>query len=480
MSAVRVRFAPSPTGELHVGGLRTALFNYLFARKHGGRFVLRIEDTDRARFVAGTEEGIIDVLAWAGIAPDEGPHVGGPFGPYRQSERLQLYQKAAETLIAQGNAYKCYCTPEELDEMRKGQQARGLPLKYDGRHRDLTDGQRKSLEAEGRKPVVRMRIPERDERIVVRDAIRGDVDFNSNQLDDQVLLKSDGFPTYHLAVVVDDNAMEISHILRAEEWLPSTPKHVYLYRWLGYAEPVFAHLPLLLNEDRSKMSKRKGDLAVVDYRRKGYLADALVNFLALLGWSPGDDREILTRGELVELFSIERIGKSGAVFDRKKLNWMNQSYIQALSGDAFRELVEPFVDAALFGERDEKYMRGLAASVQPSLVTLADFNERARVFTRRDDEPVAPELLAAMQSEDARKVLAALGDCIVGLETLDQAAFKQLTKDVQQQTQLKGKALFAPMRAAITLEKEGPDLAQIVEIFGKEKTLARIERALKQ
>ena len=478
MSAVRVRFAPSPTGDLHVGGLRTALFNYLFAKKHGGAFVLRIEDTDQERLVPGAEQGIVDVLLWAGIAPDEGPHVGGDFGPYRQSERLERYREAAETLLGQGNAYKCYVTPEELDQMRKDQQARGQPLKYDGRHRNLSEEERRRFEDEGRKAVIRMRIPDKDERIVVRDVIRGNVEINSPQLDDQVLIKSDGFPTYHLAVVVDDDAMGISHILRAEEWLPSTPKHVLLYRWLKLQEPVFAHLPLLLNEDRSKMSKRKGDVAAEDYRRKGYLPDALVNFLVLLGWSPGDDREIMTREELVEEFSLERIGRAAAVFDRSKLDWMNQQYIQALPVDELLDMAAPFVDEGIRGTHDEQSMHRLAASVQTSLVTLADFNERARVFSRRDDEPVLPELVETMATEDAQRAFRAAYSRLETLAKLDQGAFKLLMKEVQEETQLKGKALFAPMRAAITLEKAGPDLAQIVEVFGRDKTLARIGQAL--
>jgi nondiscriminating glutamyl-tRNA synthetase len=479
MSAVRVRFAPSPTGELHIGGLRTALFNYLFARNQGGRFILRIEDTDRERYVEGTEEGIIEILAWAGIAPDEGPHVGGPHGPYRQSERLHLYREAAERLMEQGNAYRCYCTPEELDEMRRSQQARGLPPKYDGRHRNLSEEERKRYEAEGRKPVIRMRIPDKDERMIVRDAVRGNVAFNSSQLDDQVLIKSDGFPTYHLAVVVDDDAMQITHILRAEEWLPSVPKHLYLYRWLGYEEPVFAHLPLLLNPDRSKMSKRKGDVAAEDFRKKGYLPDALINFLALLGWSPGDDRELMSREELVRDFSLERIGKAAAVFDRGKLDWMNQHYIQQLAqDDLFQLIVKGFVDPEGVAAEGEAKMHGITAAVQPSLVTLADFNERARVFFRTDEEPVVAEVTASFRTADAQRVLHALHSRLQSVETLDQASFKALMRDVQRDTELKGKQLFAPVRAAITLEKEGPDLSEIVEVFGKEKTLARIEQAL--
>ena len=476
MSAVRVRFAPSPTGELHVGGLRTALFNYLFAKKNGGQFILRIEDTDQERHVEGTEQGIIEILEWAGIPPDEGPHIGGPYGPYRQSERLAKYREAVDTLIARGNAYKCYCSPEELDEMRKGQQARGLPPKYDGRHRNLTEEQRERFEAEGRKPVVRMRIPDRDERIVVNDAIRGNVAFNSSQLDDQVLLKSDGFPTYHLAVVVDDNAMEISHILRAEEWLPSTPKHLLLYRWLEFAEPVFAHLPLLLNDDRSKMSKRKGDVAAGDYRRKGYLSDALVNFLALLGWSPGDDREILTRRELLDLFSIERIGKAGAVFDRNKLNWMNEHYIRALPPGQLYELLRPYIAKSRFVGENEQTLRKIAMTVQSAMVTLADIEGQMGIFFRQNEDPVAPEVPETIK--EGREVLEALREQLEARESLTQETFREVTKAVQKETGLKGKALFAPMRAALTLEREGPDLAQIVEVFGKEKTLNRLEHSL--
>ncbi len=478
MSAVRVRFAPSPTGELHVGGLRTALFNYLFAKKHGGSFILRIEDTDRERFVPGAEEGIIDLLQWAGIEPDEGPHKEGAHGPYRQSERLHLYGKAAERLIGQGNAYRCYCTPEELEQMRRDQQARGESPKYDGRHRNLTGAERARYEAEGRKHVVRMRIPDQQERIVVRDVVRGEVEFDSRQLDDQVLLKSDGFPTYHLAVVVDDTAMEITHILRAEEWLPSVPKHLLLYRWLGYDVPVFAHLPLLLNEDRSKMSKRKGDVAVGAFRDQGYLPDALVNFLALLGWSPGDDRELMTREEMLRDFSMERIGKAGAIFDRDKLDWMNQHYIQQLDAGRYYEQVAPFLEPNLRNTYDDATMRRIAAVAQPSLITLADINERTRIFFRRDDEPVHPEVAQVLGSDGAKAVVGAFRAEVKAREALTREGFREMMKEVQRKTKVKGKALFGPMRMAITLEKEGPDLSEIVEVFGKEKTLARLDKAL--
>ena len=341
MEEVRVRFAPSPTGELHVGGLRTALFNYLFAKHHAGAFVLRIEDTDRSRHIPEAEERICEDLEWAGLIPDEAPHRPGPFGPYRQSERLDIYHAAANKLVDRGVAYPCYCSPELLEEMRKERMAQNLSTKYDGRCRRLTESERNAREEEGLKPVIRMMIPDPAEgfEIEVKDMVRGSVTFDSAQLDDQVLIKADGFPTYHLAVVVDDHEMKITHVLRAEEWLPSTPKHLLLYRWLGWEPPRFAHLPLLLNADRSKMSKRKGDVAVEAYRSQGYLPDALVNFIALLGWNPGDDRELFNPAELAANFSIERINKTGAIFEGACANGQFvRGFVRSVDGRSVRFL----------------------------------------------------------------------------------------------------------------------------------------------
>ncbi len=478
MSTVRVRFAPSPTGELHVGGLRTALFNYLFAKHHNGTFVLRIEDTDRTRYVENAEQRLVDMLEWAGISPDEGPHKGGPYGPYQQSERLALYQAAAAQLIEQGHAYRCYCTPEELDEMRKAQVARNLPPKYDGRHRNLTEDDRRAYEAEGRVPVVRMRLPDRDERIVVDDLVRGKVVFNSGQLDDQVLIKSDGYPTYHLAVVVDDNAMGITHVLRAEEWLPSVPKHLYLYRWLGYELPQFVHLPLLLNPDRSKMSKRMGDVSVESYRDNGYLPAAMFNFLALLGWNPGNDQELFGRDALIQAFSIERVGKAGAVFDRDKLDWMNQQYIGQLSVEALYDAVQPFLAGTPYAAQDADFMKKILATVQPALIRLTDVVGHLAVFFRDDAAPLDGQVEQLLKDAAAKEVFGAFRDAAEAQEEWNRQAFVQLMKQVQKQTGQKGKAIWAPMRAAITLENEGPDLGEVVEVFGKTKTIARIQQAI--
>ena len=291
---VRVRFAPSPTGFLHVGGLRTALFNYLFARNSGGKFILRIEDTDRARYVEGAVDNLITTLRWAGLDYDEGPVVGGDFGPYVQSERLAIYKKHVDVLLEKRVAYRCFCTPERLDAMRKEQEKKKLQPKYDRTCLSLSENEIEANLSAGKPYVVRLKVPD-NVTIKFSDIIRGDVEFASERVDDQVLLKSDGYPTYHLANVVDDHLMNISHVIRGEEWLSSTPKHVLLYEAFGWELPKFAHLPLLLNPDRSKLSKRQGDVAVEDYRDKGYLKEALVNFVALLGWNPGDDMSIFAR-----------------------------------------------------------------------------------------------------------------------------------------------------------------------------------------
>ena len=479
MSGVRVRFAPSPTGELHVGGLRTALFNYLYAKHHDGQFILRIEDTDQARYVENAEQRLIEMLTWAGVLPDEGPHLGGPHAPYRQSERLPLYQAAAERLLAAGHAYRCYCTPEELEQMRSEQMARGEMAKYDGRHRDLTPQQRAALEAEGRPAVVRLRLPEREEPVVVDDLIRGRVVFSSAQLDDQVLLKSDGFPTYHLAVVVDDHAMGITHVLRAEDWLPSTPKHLYLYDWLGYPRPHYAHLPLLLNPDRSKMSKRMGDVSVEEYRDKGYLADALVNFLALLGWNPGDDQELFSREELVRRFSIERINKAGAVFDRDKLDWMNQNYIGKRDPDGLFEELRPFIARTPYADAAPEILRAAVPIVQPALVKLADIGQHLRVFFVDDGAPLTADVAQLLAMPAAQAVLTSFREHLAQQPRLTAEVFRAVAKQVQQHTGIKGKDLWGSLRAAVTLQTSGPDLGQIAGVFGKDKILSRLDRVVK-
>ena len=349
---VRVRFAPSPTGNVHVGSLRTALYNYLFAKQNDGTFVLRLEDTDRTRYQEGSVENLLNALYTTGVVPDEGlqlvdgkPVENGEYGPYIQSERLDIYKKYIQQLIDEGKAYYCFCSKERLTQLREEQKKAGETPRYDGHCRNLSPEEVQKRIANGDPYVIRLKLPENTD-ITFDDVVRGKITINTKEMDDQVLIKEDGFPTYHFAVVIDDHLMKITHVIRGEEWLPSTPKHVYLYQCFGWQPPTFVHLSNILNEDHKKLSKRQGDVAVGDFLAKGYLPEALVNFLALLGWSPEDDQEIFSLEELEKAFDIHRISNSGAVFDREKLNWMNGQYIKKASVDTIVDGIQPFLEKA--------------------------------------------------------------------------------------------------------------------------------------
>ncbi|MBF0280292.1 MAG: glutamate--tRNA ligase [SAR324 cluster bacterium] len=474
---VRLRFAPSPTGYLHVGGLRTALFSYLFAKQQGGAFIFRLEDTDQQRLVEGSEDNLLEMMHWAGLQMDEGPGIGGEFGPYRQSERLPIYHQYSQQLLDAGHAYHCFCTPEILEEMRNAQKAKGEAPRYDGRCRHLAADEVQQKLSGKAGHVIRMKIPE-NETVLMSDLIRGTVAIETSQLDDQVLIKADGFPTYHLAVVVDDHLMEISHVVRGEEWLPSFPKHVLLFRYFNWEAPKFAHLPLILNPDRSKLSKRQGDVAVEDYRQQGYLPQALVNFIALLGWNTSDDQEIFSMEELIEKFSFDRIGKSGAVFDREKLNWMNQQYLKDLnSGDLF-ELLAPYIAETPYRDEENSQLRKVSEVVQSRLTTLADIKSKLALFF--EDKPTLNDahLIEVLHEESSRIVLNEFKQQAGKAEEMTVESFLALMKSVQKATGIKGKNLWMPMRFAITLEEHGPELPQVAAIFGKEKCLRMIDQAL--
>ncbi|MCZ6776795.1 MAG: glutamate--tRNA ligase, partial [Ignavibacteria bacterium] len=385
-STVKVRFAPSPTGYLHVGGLRTALYNYLFARKNNGRFILRIEDTDRARAVEGAVEDLIRPLYWAGLDFDEGPGKGGPHGPYIQSQRLEIYRRHAKELLESGKAYYAFDTPEELQGMRKKQEKMRIPPKYDRRALKLTPDQVQEKLAAGVPAVVRMKVPD-SSTIAFDDIVRGWVEFSSDRLDDQVLLKSDGYPTYHLANVVDDHLMGITHVIRGEEWLSSTPKHVLLYQYFGWDLPHFVHLPLLLNPDKSKLSKRQGDVAVEDYRNRGFLPEALINFVALLGWNPGDEREIFQLKDLVREFSLERVVKSGAVFNVEKLNWMNFEHLRKKPDAQVLVMLKDFLSGSGIENKDfsDQYLLNVIGAMRERVSFLKDFVEKSPYFFHPPD-----------------------------------------------------------------------------------------------
>jgi glutamyl-tRNA synthetase len=501
---VRVRFAPSPTGPLHMGGVRTALYNYLFAKKNGGDFLLRIEDTDQTRFVPGAEQYIIEALEWCGMKFDEGVHVGGPHAPYRQSERKEMYRQYAMQLIEAGHAYYAFDTTEELDEMRERLKAsnvaspqynyitresmkNSLSLPHDEVERRL---------AAGDAYVVRIKIP-RKEEIRVTDMIRGNVLVHSSQMDDKVLFKSDGMPTYHLANVVDDYLMKITHVIRGEEWLPSAPLHVLLYRYLGWEEvmPQFAHLPLLLKPDgNGKLSKRDGDrlgfpvfpLEWKDpfsgeissgYREKGYFPEAFINMLALLGWNPGTNQEIFSMTELIEAFSVDRISKSGAKFDANKTKWFNQQYLRARDNAELavifnKELTSKGINA------DIHYIENVCALIKEKAQFITEFWSLAFYFFEEPTEFDA-EVIKKRWKDNVPDFLSSLTNALSTLEDFSHTSIENKFKEIAEQTGISPGSVMQIFRVAISGVAAGPAIFEMIALIGKEKVVARLERAIK-
>ncbi|MBI2909710.1 MAG: glutamate--tRNA ligase [Chloroflexi bacterium] len=477
---VRVRYAPSPTGIPHVGNIRTALFNWLFARHSGGSFIVRIEDTDVARRVEGAVEAILDSLRWLGMDWDEGPDVAGAYGPYFQSQRLPLYKEAAQRLVEEGNAYLCYCSTQRLEEMRAEQTRRREPPRYDRRCRPPEERDR--LAAEGITPVVRFKTPLQGET-VFHDLIRGDIVVDNATLDDFVLLKSDGYPTYHLANVVDDHLMEISHVMRADEWLPSTPRHVLLYRALGYQPPLYAHLPIILGPDRSKLSKRHGATSLMEYREQGYLPEAMLNFLALLGWALDATTEIFSRDDLVRHFSLDRIGKVAAIFDVRKLSWMNGLYIRQLPLDTLVERVMPFLERDLppsvARPLSREYVARIMPLLQERLKTLAEAAELAEFFFQEELDYHMKLLVGkGMSSEASLKALEKSLEGLRALSTFECEALENLLRPLAEELGLKTGQLFGILRVATTGRTAAPPLFQTMEVLGYKRCVRRIEAAI--
>lgn len=465
---IRVRFAPSPTGYLHVGGLRTALFNYLFARHHRGIFVLRIEDTDQERLIPGAVENLINTLKWAGIIYDEGPDIGGEYGPYIQSQRLNLYEKYTGELLKSGHAYYCFCTPEDLEKMRETQKEKGLNPKYDGTCRNLTMEVVEDKLKKGVPHVIRLKMPQKGETKFL-DLIRGEITVENELVDDQVLIKSDGFPTYHLANVVDDHLMGITHVMRGEEWLLSVAKHLQIYKALGWQPPQMAHLSLLLSPDRSKLSKRQGDVAVEDFMAKGYLPEALINYVALLGWNPGTEQEFFTMEELVEQFSLERVGKAGAVFDMEKLNWMNAHYIRQMPEEKRVEFLIPFMENAGLDVTDRERTKKMIAAVYKHIHKGEDIVEETRIFYIDEVEISEPEALDFLKKESSKIVLEYFLTALEKVDELNVDSFRQIMKTIQEETGIKKQELWMPVRIALTGVTHGPELPIVIEIFGKSR-----------
>lgn len=483
---IRVRFAPSPTGYLHVGGARTALFNWLFARHNGGKFILRIEDTDVARSEARLTESILVSLRWLGLDWDEGPEVGGEFGPYLQSQRQSLYREYAEKLVREGKAYYCYCTPEELEQKKQAAMAAGLPPHYDKTCCRLTAEQRAMFEREGRRPSIRFAMPE-NETIIVNDIVRGSCEFNSSVYGDFIILRSDGGSSFHLANVVDDSLMRVSHVVRGEDHFPNTPRHILLYRALGFDVPQFAHLSMILGPDRSKLSKRHGAVSVESFRASGYFPEAMVNYLALLGWAPPDEQEVMTPEEVVAKFELERVNKSAAVFDYGKLDFMNGlrlrqkplEEIVALSRDFFAGGRFASDGVPIPADLDEARFEKVVDLARQRSDTLAQIPEKCRSILA---QPVYSEEAVALLKESPQTptVLETFSKLLEQApEPMSEDAIKALFKDTQKQSGAKGKALYGPVRVAITGEEHGPELVGVLQVLSRVQLLERLTAARK-
>ncbi|HSW56487.1 MAG TPA: glutamate--tRNA ligase [Ignavibacteriaceae bacterium] len=477
----RVRFAPSPTGYLHIGGLRTALYNYLFAKNHNGKLILRIEDTDRKRFVEGAVENLIDTLNWAGINFDEGPGFGGGYAPYLQSERLQVYKELALKLISEGKAYYCFCTPERLEKLKEEQQKQKLPqAKYDKHCLHLSKNEIDEKLNSNIPFVIRLNV-QPDQKVIFNDVIRETVEFDTNNIDDQVLLKSDGYPTYHLANVVDDHLMEITHVIRGEEWLSSTPKHIILYDYFGWEKPIFAHLPLLLNPDKSKLSKRQGDVAVEDYREKGYLTEALINFVALLGWNFGDDKEFYEMNELIEKFSLERVHKAGAVFNLEKLNWINYEHLRRKPDSEVLKMLRAEIEKSEFKSNiySEDYLLKVIGAMKERVSFVKEYLTKSPYFFTAPESYEEQNLKKRWQ-EDSAELLNKLKERFEKLADPSKEDFEKALDEIASHLSINKGKLVHPLRIAVSGVGEGPGVYDIISVLGKDETISRINTALKK
>ena len=489
--SVRVRFAPSPTGPLHIGGVRTALFNWLFARHSGGAFILRIEDTDRNRYVPESVQGIIEGLRWLGLDWDEGPEVGGEFGPYVQSERLDLYRKWADWLVEHDKAYRCYCTPQRLNALREQQRANKQSFGYDRHCRYLTPEERQRLHEEtGGQYVIRFKMP-LEGQTVVHDLLRGEITFENEQLNDLVLLKTDGYPTYHLANVVDDHLMQISHIMRAEEWISTAPIHKNLYDAFGWEMPQLVHLPIILNPSgKGKLSKRKAGFTQAgmrvpvlldELREAGYLPEALVNFLINVGWSFGDDREVFSVQEAIERFDITRINPAASVFPVDKLTWLNGVYIRQMDDARLAELVKPILERAGYTVDDDKLMRVIPL-IKERMKTLNDVVAVGGFFFEWHFSPAPPDLLIpkGMSARSTQNMLEAAARLLERLPDFEPETQEQAMRKLAEKLKVKPGQLFSALRVATTARKATPPLFETMAILGRETCLKRIHRSVRE
>jgi glutamyl-tRNA synthetase len=494
LGKVRTRIAPSPTGDPHVGTAFQALFNWVYARRYDGQFLMRLEDTDQKRLQEGVESNLHEAFSWLGIEPDEDPIKGGPVGPYRQSERLEIYQKYAQLLVEQGVAYYCFCSQERLAEVREKQRQAGIPPKYDRLCRELPVAEALSRIEAGEKAVIRMKIPDQ-EKIEVQDVLRGKVTFDSDTIDDQVLIKSDGFPTYHLAVVVDDHLMKITHIVRGEEWLPSSPKHILLYRYFNWSVPELIHTPTLRNPDRSKLSKRKGNTSLWWYREQGYLPQAMLNFLGLMVWKPNETQEIFSLEEMINKFEWREMNITGPIFDVKKLDWLNGKYLRQLSSEELTSqfsswlawVQEKGVDqensakvaqlSEWQSQNSEMFKQALLLSVERARKFIELFELMQFYFVDELTYEQA-ELLQKQQPSLMSQALSLVAERLAKLEKYNQENWEKTIREIADETGLTHKKLFMSLRTAITAEKFTPPLYEVMEVLGKEVSFNRIRQAI--
>lgn len=469
---IRTRMAPSPTGEYHVGHISTLLKNYAFAKKHGGQFVLRIEDTDQERKVEGAVEKILSVIKAYGLGWDEGPDIGGPYAPYTQSERLDLYKDYAKQLVEKGKAYYCFCTKERLEALKEQQFAAKQLPRYDRKCAQLSSDEVEQRLAAGERAVVRLRVPD-NYTIVFNDLVRGEISFESAQVDDQVLLKSDGFPTYHLAVVVDDYLMKITHVMRGEEWISSTPKHILLYQAFGWTPPIYAHIPVFLNPDgKGKMSKRKGTVSAQSFLDAGYLPEALLNFFMILGWSPADQREILTLDEYIKEFDPKDISPKSVVFDLQKLAWINGIYIRNLSLEQLESRIQSYIPA----DAPAEMVAHILPLISERLVKLSDFEELSSFFYRPitvDGETLQKKSTATEVADQLTEVINAVSD----LTEWSTAALETSIRQLQETKEWKKSQFFMMLRVAVTGKTATPPLFETMEVIGKDIILERLSQA---
>ncbi|WP_226670981.1 glutamate--tRNA ligase [Metabacillus litoralis] len=480
---VRVRYAPSPTGHLHIGNARTALFNYLFAKNQGGKFIIRIEDTDKKRNIEGGEQSQLKYLNWLGINWDESVDVGGEYGPYRQSERTDVYKKYYEELVEKGLAYKCFCTEEELEKEREEQMERGETPQYSGKHANLTVEEQLELEGKGLKPSIRFRVPDKKE-YRFNDMVKGDISFESEGMGDFVIVKKDGTPTYNFAVAVDDHLMKISHVLRGEDHISNTPKQMMIYEAFGWDIPVFGHMTLIVNENRKKLSKRDESIIqfIEQYEELGYLPNALFNFISLLGWSPGGEEEVYTKDQLIEIFDSARLSKSPAVFDTQKLAWMNNQYIKQLEVEQLIPLALPHLVKAGrvsedMNEEAIERIHQLIALYQEQMSYGAEIVELTELFFK-EDISYNREAETVLEGESVPEVLKAFLNEVENVEDFSAEQVKSSIKAVQKATGQKGKNLFMPIRVAITGQTHGPDLPKSIAVLGKNIVISRLNSVI--